>query len=54
MAAVMSALGVSSTALSKWISTGLTENMSVPAPQQEWCIATKIIDRQEVRSSESL
>lgn len=48
MAAVRSALGVSSTALSKWISTGITQDTRLPAPKQEDFIAAKIMGRQEV------
>ncbi|HYX35163.1 MAG TPA: transposase [Oligoflexus sp.] len=46
MAAVRSTLGVSGTALSKWVSTGLSEPASLPAPQQEDFISAKIVDRE--------
>ncbi|HYX38295.1 MAG TPA: transposase [Oligoflexus sp.] len=48
MTAVRSTLGVSSTALSKWISTDLVEGVHKAAPQQEDFIAAKIMGGQEV------
>jgi transposase-like protein len=48
MTAVKSTLGVSSTALSKWISTDLTADANMATPQQEEFIAAKIMGRQEV------